>query len=208
LATIDLVGWDVHRAIVENVFDNTSDEAHETLRLPEYMAKLCDAGVLGDKTGGGFFKSEDKVRFVLDPATGDYTPEAEVPLPALPYIHEVSAAYAEGRYADGMRAFLEADGDEAAIARRVVAGYISYAFHRVGEVTETLNGIDRIMGTGFNWAPPGVLVDLMGTVAAVDLIDKAGLPVPSALVQAARTGEPKRFFSHPQINTGKFFVAG
>ena len=84
--------------------------------------------------------------------------------------------HAQGRYAEGMSLFLGADGDEAAMARKVIAGYISYAFHRVGEVTDTINGIDRIMATGFNWAPPSVLVDVMGPKAAVDLIDRLGLP--------------------------------
>ena len=56
LATIDLVGWDVHRAIVDNVYENAHDEARETLRLPDYMARLIDQGVLGDKSGAGFFK--------------------------------------------------------------------------------------------------------------------------------------------------------
>ena len=51
LATIDLVGWDIHRAIVDNVYANTDDEAHETLELPGYMDKLMEKGVLGDKTG-------------------------------------------------------------------------------------------------------------------------------------------------------------
>ncbi len=51
---------------------------------------------------------------------------------------------------------------EAEIARRVIAGYVSYAFQRVGEVTDTITGIDRIMATGFNWAPPSVLVDIDG----------------------------------------------
>ena len=56
----------------------------------------------------------------------------------------------------------------------MIAGYISYAFHRVGEVTATINGIDRIMASGFNWAPPGALVDLMGPAAAVEMIEAAG----------------------------------
>ena len=29
LATIDLVGWDIHRAIVDNIYKNTHDEAHD-----------------------------------------------------------------------------------------------------------------------------------------------------------------------------------
>ena len=116
--------------------------------------------------------------------------------------------HSQGRYREGMEVFLAAEGDEAATARRVIAGYISYAFHRVGECTDTIDGIDRIMATGFNWAPPSVLVDVMGPKAAVDLIARSGLPVPQVLEEAAAIGEPKTFFEHPTLNTGKFFVAG
>ena len=38
LATIDLVGWDVHKAIVDNVYANTNDEAHAAFALPAYDA--------------------------------------------------------------------------------------------------------------------------------------------------------------------------
>ncbi len=208
LATIDLVGWDVHRAIVDNVYESAPDEAHETLRLPDYMASLIEQGVLGDKSGGGFFKSDGETRLALDPASGEYRPEAEIELPPLEYIDEVATLYRQGRYREGMQVFLAARGEEVALARKVIAGYISYAFLRVGEVTETINGIDRIMATGFNWAPPGLLVDTMGASRAVDMIDAAGLPVPEAVVEAARTGESERFFHHPHINAGRYFVAG
>jgi 3-hydroxyacyl-CoA dehydrogenase len=209
LATVDLVGWDIHRAIVDNVYENTLDEAHETLKLPSYMDKLMERGVLGDKTGRGFFwTDEERQRHALDPVTGDYKPMAEFPLPDLGYIDEVAKLHSEGRYREGMQRFLTAEGPEAALARKVVAGYISYAFHRVGEVTESLDGIDRIMGMGFNWAPPGVLVDTLGAQASVEMIEKAGLSVPEALAEAARTGQPRRFFDHPRINVGRFFVAG
>ena len=208
LATIDLVGWDIHRAIVDNVHQNAPDEAHATLKLPDYMANLIGEGVLGNKSGRGFFQRDGKTRLVLNPTTGGYTPESEIRLPALGYIDEVAALHAVGRYAEGLRVFLTAPGEEAAIARRVIAGYLSYAFHRVGEVTDSITGIDMIMGAGFNWAPPSVLVDVMGKREAVALIEEAGLPVPEILARAARTGKPKRFFDQPQVNVGKYFVAG
>jgi 3-hydroxyacyl-CoA dehydrogenase len=206
LATIDLVGWDIHRAIVDNVYENTKDEAHATLKLPDYMAKAMQRGVLGNKSGGGFFKKDGKTSLALDPAGGDYRPVAEIAIPKLDYIDRVAALHAVGRYAEGMQAFLAAEGPEADIARRVVAGYVSYAFHRVGEVTDSITGIDMIMATGFNWAPPSVLVDMMGARASVELIERAGLPVPPALRDAAR-GPARRLFQHPQLNVGKFFVA-
>ncbi len=57
-------------------------------------------------------------------------------------------------------------------------------------------------------APPSVLVDTIGVQGMVDMIAAAGLEVPSILVEAAKTGEPKRFFNHRRINIGRFFVAG
>jgi 3-hydroxyacyl-CoA dehydrogenase len=206
LATIDLVGWDIHRAIVENVYANTHDEAHATLALPGYMPRLMEKGTLGDKSGCGFFRKEGKARLVLDPKSGTYQAESEIKLPELGYIAEVSRLHREARYAEAMQAFLAAPGEYAAIARRVIGGYLSYAFHRVGEVTETIDGIDRIMGAGFNWAPPSVLVDALTPVGAVALIEGAGLPVPAALRDAARQSGA-RLFRHPTINAGKFFVA-
>ncbi|MCH2173871.1 3-hydroxyacyl-CoA dehydrogenase family protein [Myxococcota bacterium] len=207
LATVDLVGWDIHRAIVDNVHANTKDEAHSTLELPAYMASLMERGVLGDKTGGGFFKRDGKTRLALDVASGNYIPISEVALPDMGYVNDIANLYAQGRYEDGMAIFLKAKGDEASLARKVIAGYISYAFHRVGEVAESINEIDRILGMGFNWAPPSVLVDTMGSRAAVDMIGEAGLPIPELLSDAANSSKQERFFHHPNINVGRFFVA-
>jgi 3-hydroxyacyl-CoA dehydrogenase len=207
LATIDLVGWDVHRAIVDNVHQNTRDEAHATLRLPDSMARAMQRGVLGNKSGGGFWKREGKAQLALDLASLAYRPLAEWKLPKLDFIARVAACHQVGRYAEGLEAFLAAEGEEAATARRVIAGYLSYAFHRVGEVCDSLAGIDLIMATGFNWAPPGALVDLMGAAATVEMIERAELPVPAALREAARGGTPRRFFEHARLNVGRFFVA-
>jgi len=206
LATIDLVGWDIHRAIVDNVYEHCDDEARETNRLPDYMASLMGKGVLGDKSGGGFFKRDGKTRLALDIATGDYTPVSEIELPKLGYIDEVGVLYAQGRYREGMQVFLSADDEYARIARRVIGGYISYAFHRVGEVADGIDEIDRIVGMGFNWAPPGVLVDVLTPGGAIGMLEEADLPVPPALTAVVADGG--RVFSHRHINIGKFFVAG
>ena len=76
---------------------------------------------------------------------------------------------------------------------------------RVGECTDTITGIDLIMGMGFNWAPPSVLVDVLGKDAAVAMIEEAGLRVPKLLADA-KPGE--KLFDVPTINIGRFFVAG
>jgi 3-hydroxyacyl-CoA dehydrogenase len=208
LATIDLVGWDIHRAIVDNVYENAPDEAHATLKLPGYMDDLIDEGCLGTKSGHGFFKMDGKARLVLEPKSGEYRPLSEVKLPDLGFIGAIARLHRDGRYREAMRAFAEAPGPWADLARKVVAGYVSYAFHRVGEVTETIAGIDDIMGFGFNWAPPSVLVDTIGLAETVKMIEASKLPVPRLLSDAVAKGAPKRFYTNPHGNIGRFFVAG
>ena len=205
LATIDLVGWDVHQAIVDNVHALTNDEAHDTLELPAYMRDLIASGTLGNKSGGGFFSRDGDVRTVLDPSSGDYVAQDSVELPEMAYVDEVANLYSEARYREGMAVLLAAAGPEAALARKVMAGYISYSFERVGEVCADIGGIDRIMGSGFNWAPPSILVDFMGAPAAAEMMNEAGVSVPAVIANAdANT----RFFNNPNTNRGRFFVAG
>ena len=205
LATIDLVGWDVHQAIVDNVHALTNDEAHDTLELPGYMRELIANGTLGNKTGGGFFSRDGDTQTVLDPARGTYVPQDSIELPDMSYVDEVANLYSQARYREGMAVLLTAKGPEAAIARKVMAGYISYSFERVGEVCANISDIDRIMGSGFNWAPPSVLVDFLGALAAAEMMHEAGITVPDAIANAdANT----RFFDNPNTNRGRFFVAG
>ncbi|HEY2513903.1 MAG TPA: 3-hydroxyacyl-CoA dehydrogenase family protein, partial [Polyangiaceae bacterium] len=161
LATIDLVGWDVHQAIVDNVYANTKDEAHSAFAMPAYMRALMKGGHLGDKTPleGGFYRrwtSEGvKVTSCLFPQKREYS-EREAPrAPKLPWIAEIQELHLVGRYRDAMQKFLKAEGEEATIARRVIVGYVSYALNRVGssEVVKSASDVDQIMGFGFNWAP-------------------------------------------------------
>jgi 3-hydroxyacyl-CoA dehydrogenase len=205
LATVDLVGWDIHRAIVDNIYELAPDEAHATLKLPQYMADLMGKGVLGNKTGGGFFGKDDAGnRMVLDPKTQKYVAKASIARPDLAFIDTISNLHRVGRYVEGMQAFAQAKGPYAEIAQKVIAGYIAYSFNRVGEVTDDISGIDRIMGFGFNWAPPSVLVDTIGLRPTIKMIENAGLEVPAPLANAQ---EGTRFFDDPQVNMGKFFVA-
>lgn len=206
LATIDLVGWDIHRAIVDNIHALAPDEAHAALELPAWMRKLLEAGTLGNKSGRGFFRRDGKTKLALDPATGEYRPVSEAKLPDLGFIDSVAALHHVGRYREALAVFAAAPGEPARVARRVVAGYLAYALHRVGEVTEGLAGIDDIMGFGFNWAPPGALVDLLGTAVARRLIEEAGLALPPLL--AGTNGAPARLHHRSLAGVGKYFVAG
>jgi len=211
LATIDLVGWDVHAAIVDNLWNLTRDEAHASFEVPAYMRRGIERGHLGRKTRdkGGFFrvdgKGESAVHHVLDPHSGDYRLLAEVrpPLPA--FVERMKTAIREGRHSDALDALVRATGKDAELLRRVLLGYISYALGRVGEVVRHTRDVDRIMGFGFNWAPPGMLVDAIGPARTAALLEAANLPVPPVVSQAASTGQP--LFAETSVEPSRFFVA-
>jgi 3-hydroxyacyl-CoA dehydrogenase len=203
LATIDFVGWDVHRAIVDNLHASTRDEASAAFALPSYMSELIARGALGDKTPalGGFFR-RGKPPLALAPATREYQ-AAAVELPEI--ARRMKALHRVGRYREAFDAFAEAGGPDAELLRRVVLGYVSYGLNRVGEVVETVADVDRIMGFGFNWAPPGALVDVIGARRTVRLLDAAHLPVPRAVADAA---ERNRHLFDPALgDIGRFFHA-
>jgi 3-hydroxyacyl-CoA dehydrogenase len=211
LATIDLVGWDVHKAIVDNLYANTRDEAHAAFALPSYMQRGIERGHLGRKTRdkGGFFrvdgKGADAVHYVLDTPTGDYKPLAEVKPPMPAFIERMKGAIRSGKHPEAFDVLCRADGKDATILRRVMLGYISYALGRVGEVVQRARDVDRIMGFGFNWAPPSVLVDAIGAPRTIELLTREQLPVPAVVSAAASSGRP--LFDEPAIDSGKFFVA-
>jgi 3-hydroxyacyl-CoA dehydrogenase len=208
LATVDLVGWDVHRAIVDNVHANTRDEGHASFALPPYMAKLMASGHLGDKTPqkGGFYRrlrDGKKVEvFVLDPLKGEYHAAHDALVEVPDFVTRMKRLHRVGRYREALRVMLDATGWEADLLRRVVLGYVSYGLSRVGEVVKEPRDVDRIMGFGFNWAPPSVLVDLIGVKETIAALERAKLGVPKVLA-AYRGG---RLFNEPNVDVGRFFV--
>jgi len=201
LATIDLVGWDVHKAIVDHLYEHTGDES---FKLPAYMQRGIDLGHLGRKTRdkGGFFKMDkDKRQYVLDPKTFEYHPRAEV-APVNAFVEKMQAA---GGLDQMMDLVCTSPALEAELLRRVFLGYISYGLGLVGTVVAQSRDVDRIMGFGFAWAPPSMLVDAIGPARTATLLDKHELPVPAAVTSAAQSGIPLHVEAN--LDRARFFKA-
>ncbi len=194
LATVDFVGLDVHKAIVDNIFANTKDEAHSTFQLPGYMQKLIDENKLGMKSGQGLTKitktSEGKKeKFVYNIKTGSYDP---YPKFDIPFIKQARKQIQESQYKSAMDVVKAATGLEADLARYFIGRYISYSLSIVGEVVETKEMADAAMGFGFNWVPASAFVDFLGgPKETIQILEKSKLPVPKVLSQASSN---KKFY--------------
>jgi 3-hydroxyacyl-CoA dehydrogenase len=206
LATVDLVGWDVHKAIVDNVHANCADdEARDYFKLPEYMERGIGDGHLGDKTpdrGGFYRRAAGRTIEVLDPATGTYQPF--IPPRPVEFVERMKALNRVGRYHTALTVLASATGGEADLARRVVMGYVSYALSRVGDVAMHHADVDTIMSFGFNWAPPCVIVDLIGPRETIAMLGHYRLPVPPVVEQAALKGV--KLFTGGVLEYGRTFV--
>jgi 3-hydroxyacyl-CoA dehydrogenase len=187
LATIDFVGLDVHKAIVDNIYQNTNDSAKHTFILPSYMQKLINEGKLGMKSGEGLTKRSKtadgkREKFVYNIATGNYDPYPKIDIP---FAKEASAKIAISDYKGAMQVIKSAQGLEAELCRYFIARYISYSLSIVGEVVENKENADAAMGFGFNWVPASAFVDFLGGVEeSIYFLKNAKIEVPAILANA------------------------
>jgi len=166
------------------------------------------SGHLGDKAPqkGGFYRRvrEGKASqvYILDVARGEYRAAHDSIIDPPDFVVRMKHLNRVGRYREAMAAMIAARGWEADLLRKVVLGYVSYGLNRVGEVVEAARDVDRIMGFGFNWAPPSVLADLIGVPQTIEALERAQLPVPAVL---AHHGSGP-LFVEPHVDLGRFFV--
>jgi 3-hydroxyacyl-CoA dehydrogenase len=204
LATIDLVGLDIHKAIIESLYNNTNDEMHHGLVPPGYVNKMIQNGSLGNKTPGkgGFYKKLESGKLMfIDPATCEYAPAIE---PHVGFVEKAKHLIHMGRYRDAFETIKTASGREAEIVKDILCVYVSYSYLRVGEVTESafgIDGIDRVMSSGFNWAPPSLIVSMLGGKEyVIKLLEKKEFEVPDAL-KNDEDGKSRT------LDAGKYFPA-
>ena len=202
LATIDLVGLDIHKAIIRSLQEYTNDYFHDTLTLPDYIDKMIEAGLIGNKAGGGFYKKEESgKRLFYDPESGEYIPAID---PHVVFVEKAKRLIHLGMYEEAFDVIKTAKGAEAQIVREVLCTYAAYSYALIGTVTDPsqgIEGIDKVMCYGFNWAPPSTIVNMLGgKEEMVRLLQESGIAVPEALSE-------QTVLSNNISNSGKYFIA-
>jgi 3-hydroxyacyl-CoA dehydrogenase len=202
LATLDLVGLDIHKAIINSLQANTNDAMHNWLAVPGYINTMIQRNLLGRKTAGGFYKKLESGKYVfLDPVSCDYIPAIE---PHAAFVEKAKYFIRMGMYKEAFETILSAQGREAEVVKDVLCTYVAYSYSLVGEVTDSrmgIEGIDKVMSYGFHWAAPSVIVEVLGgSRAAAKLLAERKLAIPRALQDDLKSG--LRI-----TNSGKYFVA-
>src|SRR2546421_11504862 len=152
--TFDLVGLDVFAHVVKNLHENLPDDAErEMFVMPEFVAKMIERRLLGNKTKAGFYKKVSEARpsgraqeiLVLDPATLDYRPSQKVKLPSL----EMARNIEDPR--ERLKTLVWSKDRAGAFLWKTTMRTLCYAAERIPEIADTVVEVDRAMQWGFNW---------------------------------------------------------
>ena len=174
LTTVDFVGLDVHKAIVDNIYENTNDYVHNKFILPEYVQRLIDQKKLGRKSGEGLYKlikndSGDKRLMVYDIRSNVYRDEIKY---AFPFALQMKQYLRDGDYDDAIRVLINNNSQEADICLRFLLRYIVYALYTAEHVGYDLRVADDVMATGFTWCPPFAMMNAFTRVCDLGQVMK------------------------------------
>lgn len=182
--TADVVGIDTFVHVSQNCFDSLPDDPErETFRIPDFLGGMVERGLLGQKSGAGFYKKDGKDIRTLDLDTFAYREQAKVDLPVL------KAAKKHEDPAERIRTLLADTGRAGAFAWHVLSRSLAYTASIAFDIADDLASIDRAMRWGFNWdLGPFETWQALGVEAIAARIRESGLSVPAWVDDAARAG--------------------
>lgn len=168
LVTSDFVGLDVHKAIVDHVYNNTNDYAHDTFTMPTFALRLINEHKLGRKAGCGMYKvvansDGTKIINVYDIETDTYRPIQKY---VFPFAQHMISEFRIGNYERAFKFLTENHSIEARICLGLLIKYSIYGLVTTKAIGENIHSADDVMAAGFNWVPPLGVIDAFGGVLA------------------------------------------
>ena len=210
--TADIVGLDVLVHVVRNIYENIpNDESREMWRVPAFVEEMLKRGMLGDKTGGGFYKrvkkgGESEI-LTLDWKTLEYRPRQKVKFGSI----EADKAIEDTR--ERLRSLvapaLEGKGGDK--ANRFLWSCLSenclYAARRVPEIANSIVDVDRAMRWGFAWElGPFEVWDAIGAEKMGSALEREGKQMPP-VVKSVLASPRKVFYEYEKGSTRYFDLA-
>ncbi|MEX0661322.1 MAG: 3-hydroxyacyl-CoA dehydrogenase/enoyl-CoA hydratase family protein [Balneolaceae bacterium] len=187
--TADMAGLDVLNHVAENLYPAVpDDERREVFDLPTPFKKMVKKGAHGNKTGQGFYKKvkTDKGSnyHVINPANLDYEQQDNVSF------ESADKAKKEHKTSGERLKYLVNQKDKAGeFLWQIHCDLLLYSAHRIPEITESVESIDRAMQWGFNWElGPFQRWDAIGVEESVKRMEEEGRDVPDSVKKMLESG--------------------
>ena len=148
--TADVVGLDTLVNVAKGVHDNCpNDERNSLFAIPEYLQKMVEKGMLGSKTGKGFFfKDRTSAKgdiLSLDLRTLEYKPQVK------PKFATLDAAKKVDDLRERTKLVYHGTDKAGEFYRRSFQAMFAYVSNRIPEISDELYRIDDGMRAGFGW---------------------------------------------------------
>jgi 3-hydroxyacyl-CoA dehydrogenase len=187
--TVDLVGLDVMADVMKNIYENLShDPMREVYRLPDFVQKMLERGLLGRKAGKGFYQEKTvngkREFWVFDYKTLDYRPQEKFEYPSL------ARASQQSTVGEKIKAVVYADDRAGRIAWKVLSETLLYSASLMPEISDNIYSIDNAMKWGFNWElGPFETWDAIGVRESVERMRREGRKIPQIVEDMLARGE-------------------
>ena len=201
--TFDLVGLDVFAHVVKNLHENLPDDPErEIFVMPDFVARMIERGLLGNKTKAGFYQrrqpeGEKREIWTLDTATLDYRAGQKVKLPSLDMAKNLEDT------GERLKVLTWAKDRVGDFVWQTLSRTLCYTANRIPEIADTIVEVDRAMRWGFNWElGPFEVWDAIGVEKSVAKLNEAGRAVPANVEKLLANGA-KTFYK--QENGQRFY---
>lgn len=199
--TADLVGLDTFLHVTKNCYDSlTKDPSRETFKAPAWLEKMVEKKMLGDKSGGGFYKKQKgdggKEILVLDLKTFEYRAQAKVRFESLGAARDVEDL------GERVKTVMTGTDKAAKFAEQVTLDTLAYAARLLGEIADDYVNVDRAMRWGFAWdMGPFEAWDAYGVEAGVKRMKELKIPVAPWVEEMIAKGRTKFYAADGKFDT-------
>jgi 3-hydroxyacyl-CoA dehydrogenase len=178
--TADLVGLDTFVHVAGNVFDGCpDDESREDFRPPDVMLQMVEKNILGEKSGGGFYrrvKDEEGKKSIetLDLNSLDYRAKQKAKFPEVETVRNLE------ELAERLPALVAGKGRTAEFTWKTASRLFQYCSNRIGEICDDPAPMDDALRWGFGWEMgPFEMWDALGFRKTTERMQEEGLELPA-----------------------------
>ncbi len=176
--TSDMVGLDTFVHVARTVQEKSDDpEDKEMFVLPDFVNKMVENNMLGDKTKQGFYKKikgeSGSEILALDYEKMEYRPRQK---PKFDILSKTKQAGLK----DGLKMLVESDDEAGQFAWNLTKRLLLYTAKLIPEIADDIVNVDRAMRWGFNWKlGPFETWDAIGVKESVERMKNEGETIPA-----------------------------